>query len=109
MFDSIIDHSNVCLPMFLVSELAPDTPTLVLSPNTEYIQSTTSLTLRCASTGGGSHTYKFLRNGFVVDNGDDIYVIQSVSTTDSGTYTCIATNNGVDSLASHSHTVTVIG
>ena len=87
----------------------PDTPQLIMSPNSLYIQSTTQLALRCATTSAGDKTYTFFRNGQLVDTGDNNYMIASASVSDSGSYTCAVTINGVASLQSNFHTINVVG
>ena len=82
---------------------------MIVSPNNAFVQSTTQLALRCMTTDTGPLTYKFLRNGIVVDTGDNNYMIASASISDSGTYTCVVSNQGVESLPSQGHSVTVVG
>ena len=93
---------------YSVSEVAPNTPLLIVSPNSRFVQSATQLAMRCSSTTTGV-SYKFMRNGIVVYTRDNNYMIASATTSDTGTYTCIAINNGVDSLPSSGHLVNVVG
>ena len=94
---------------FSVSFPVPNTPTLIVSPNADVVQSTTQLAMRCLTTSTGDRTYTFFRNNILVDTGDNNYMIASASTTDSGTYTCVVSINGVDSLSSNFHTINVVG
>ena len=58
------------------------------------------------------HTYKFMKNtNEVLDDGnaDNSFVIESATTADSGTYTCVVVVGGVDSVPSNPHTVNVVG
>ena len=93
-----------------VSYPVPNQPSLVVTPNSAFLQSSTQLALRCSTTSAGTASYQFLRNGLVVSTGsDNVFLIPSPSTQNSGTYTCIVTINQVDSLPSFGHAVTFVG
>ena len=80
-----------------------------MTPNAAFIQTGSQLSFLCGTSSIGA-TFKFLKDGFVVDTGaTGIYTIPSVSTLQSGTYTCVVTVNGVDSFSSISHFVTIVG
>ena len=88
----------------------PDTPMLIISPNDEFVASTTQIAFRCFTSESRDHTYKFIKNtNEVVDAGDNSFVIESATTADSGTYACVVVVGGVDSSTSNPHTVTIIG
>ena len=65
----------------------------------------------CVSGTVGS-TYKFMKDGVLVDEeagGDNKYLIPSASPSNSGTYSCHVTINGVDSPESTVAVVNVYG
>ena len=87
-----------------------DAPILKVIPNAEFVQSGTTFTLRCITHSVGNHTYKFLKDNFMLKESTDMtYLIQSPTPADSGMYTCVVWQDGVDSLQSDSHAVTFIG
>ena len=96
--------------LFLISVI-PQTPTLYVVPSDAIIESGTSVEVTCVtSSTGASITYNFLKDGnAVTSQSSDTYIMGSISTAESGTYTCTVTMNSVTSVASSGHTTTVVG
>ena len=94
-----------------VTDPEPDQPTLLVSPITAFVQSGTQLAFRCQTSHTEDRTYKFYKGGQLIDRQlqDNNYVIDSASTINTGRYTCAVIINGVESVQSNGHTVTVIG
>ena len=90
----------------------PKTPTMSVSPSDATLESSTSVTVTCTTTSSssGSTEYTFLKDGVsVATQPADTYTMSSVTTSDSGTYTCKVTIKGVESLSSNQHTLRVVG
>ena len=84
---------------------------LTVTPSNAVIESGTSVRLDCdtASTAAVA-TYTFLRNDQdVFSDTVSSYTMDSVSTADSGIYTCNVVMNSVTSLPSDDHSITVVG
>lgn len=68
---------------------------ITVHPEHVHSQQNSSVTLPCKAVGGSNITYKWKRNGTVIQrlgkNGD--LTIDSVQQTDEGTYQCEATND----------------
>ena len=96
--------------MFLFSVI-PQTPTLSVAPSDATIESGTSVAVTCATaSSGGSITYNFLKDGNpVTSQSSGTYTMGSITTSESGTYTCTVTISTVTSVASSGHTTTVVG
>ena len=91
--------------------MAPHTPTLTVNPSDATLETGISVTMTCAtSSTGGSITYNFLKDGnAVTSQSSSIYTMGSITTSQSGTYTCTATISSVASAASIGHTTTIVG
>ena len=104
---------NNCLYMLMIysSKTVSAPPTLVVSPNASFVASGSSISLTCTTTPTlGNLSYRFLLNGFGLQQGpDDTYLIGASTAADSGSYKCVATIDSRVSTTSGSHTVTVVG
>ena len=101
---------NLFLLLFSVEHVTPDKPTLLVSPSSNFVLAASNVILTCTSGYTENVSFKFLKNSQVINSGNNELNIQSVATSDSGTYSCVVTINGVDSLPSEPpHTITVIG
>ena len=92
-----------------VCPVRPQTPSLSASPS-GVIQAYTPVTLTCDTNSGTSSAvnYIFYKDNNQLYNGPlNTYTLPSVSTFDSGDYTCVATNGAVASFSSSSYTLTV--
>jgi len=97
--------------MFLLVSVRPKTPTLSRSPSDATIESGTAVTLTCATLSSGSVTYTFTRDGStqVQSSSSATYDLSSAATSDTGSYTCVASISSVDSVASNADAMTVVG
>ena len=87
------------------------TPTLKLTPPGDMIFSGESVTLTCvtAITGAGV-TYNYIKDGTTFHTVDkDTHVMNDVTTTGTGSYTCTVTKNSLTSEPSDARALTVIG
>ena len=83
---------------------------MIVSPNAPVVASGTQIAFRCITTSTGALTHKFLKNGVVLNTGDsDNSHVINAQVGDTGSYTCIAVLDGVDSQQSSFHSVTVVG
>ena len=91
--------------------MIPKTPRLTVSPPNAVIESGTSVTLECVTESTGAvAAYNFLKDDQAVfSESDGFHTMDSVSTADSGTYTCTVVMNSVTSLPSDDHSITVVG
>ena len=93
--------------------MLPKTPTLTPVPSDATHESNTQLEFTCAtqSTTSGTITYEFFLDGSTsVSSGTQAtFTLTAPSTSDSGSYTCVATIKSHASLASNAHTVAVVG
>ena len=82
-----------------------------MTPSDATIESGTSVEVTCATVSTGAPiTYNFFKDGnSIISQSGDTYTMGSISTADSGTYTCTVTMNSVTSLASSGHTIGVVG
>ena len=81
-----------------------------VTPSDMTIESGTRVDVTCVTKStGASITYNFLKDGKIVTSqAGGTYTMGSISTSQSGTYTCTATMNSVTSKASPSHTMRVV-
>ena len=95
----------------LLISVIPQTPTLSVAPSDATIESGTSVTVTCATAStGASITYNFLKDGnAVTSQASGTYTMGSITTAESGSYTCTVTMSTVTSVASSGHTTTVVG
>ena len=91
--------------------MIPKTPRLTVNPSNAVIESGTSVTLECVTESTGAvAAYTFLKDGQAVfSDTDGFHTVDSVSTAESGTYTCTVVMNSVTSLPSDDHSITVVG
>ena len=92
--------------------MRPKRPTLSASPSDSVIPASTPVTLTCATDSSGSTAtnYIFYKNTNIIYDGPlDTYSVASVTTADSGAYSCVASINNVASLESPSYSFTVEG
>ena len=91
--------------------MIPKTPRLTVTPSNAVVESGTSVTLDCVTESTGAlATYNFLKDDqAVVSDPDSSHTIDSVSTAESGSYTCTVVMNSVTSLPSDGHITTVVG
>ena len=92
--------------------MIPKTPTLSVKPSDDTIENGARVSVTCVtSSTGASITYNFLKDGKVVKQSQQsgTYTMESISTTESGTYTCTVTMNSVTSVPSSGHDITVVG
>ena len=95
------------LPLFTVT---PKTPSLSVNPSNATTESGTFVVITCATNSIGTTTYIFYNGSSSVQSGpESTYNLTSATTTDSGLYTCVAVINGVSSMASNSHILTIVG
>ena len=81
-----------------------------MNPSQAVIVSGTSVTLECTTTSSGFKTFQIRSGNTVVYTGaDNFYNIPSAATSDSGSYVCIVTINGIDSAESSSLILNVYG
>ena len=82
-----------------------------VTPPDMTIESGTRVDVTCVTKStGASITYNFLRdNKIITSQPGGTYTMGSISTSQSGTYTCTATMNSVTSALSPGHTVRIIG
>ena len=96
-----------CLPSD-GSAAIPDTPTLTSSP--EVVSEGVEMVLTCASTTPGISGYRFSKDGSsLADSASNTYTVTKATASDSGTYSCDVTKDGVTSIASSGHVITVAG
>ncbi len=69
-----------------------------------------SLQLTCAAPGESNVIYKFMHNSDVIESSaQDTYIIHTLTTTDSGNYSCSVNINGEDQDKSNDIEINVIG
>ena len=95
--------------LFLVS-VFPQTPTLSVAPSNAASESgSVAVTCATASTGA-SITYNFLKDGkAIISQASGTFTMGSMTTAESGSYTCTVTMSSVTSVASSCYTPTVVG
>lgn len=105
-----VSHLNKKTSMICVS-VHPKTPVLTVTPSNATVASGTEVNLTCHTTSIGTVTYTFLQNGDVIGTSeiDDNFNLTSVTSNDTGHYTCQATMGGVHSSVSNVHTIKVVG
>ena len=100
-------HCDVDIVPFSV---IPKTPSLTVEPSNSTLETGTAVTLTCATESIGSVTYTFYDEDVSVQSGgDSTYDLPSTATSDTGSYSCVATINGVASLESNVHNMTIVG
>ena len=82
-----------------------------MTPSDAIVESGTSVTLTCVTASTGADvTYHYIRDGTTFDTNDKgSHVINDVTTSETGSYTCTVTINSMTSEPSDGHMLTVFG
>ena len=83
--------------------MLPKTPSLTANPGNAVIASGTRVILTCTTFSVGTATYTFFKGTSELTRQTVSSVFNTVATTDSGAYTCVATINGRVSAASNKY------
>ena len=91
--------------------MIPKRPALSVTPTDATIGTGTRVAVTCyRSSTGGSITYNFRKDGKVVmSQSSGTYTMESISTAESGIYSCTVTINSVTSMASSNYYLIVVG
>jgi len=89
--------------------VAPKTPSLTLSPSSATVDRSTFVTLTCQTASAGTTTYKFIKDGSQQVSQESTTYNIIAAATHTGSWTCTATIDSVNSSASSAHSLTVHG
>ena len=102
--------NNACIALIVLKFCpdVPETPTLSKNNQDSTIESGTPVTLTCVTTSTGLGTYTFTKDNVGVQVGS-LNTFVSSGSSDSGTYSCKVSINGIESETSNSVSLNIIG
>ncbi|XP_030250461.1 carcinoembryonic antigen-related cell adhesion molecule 5-like [Sparus aurata] len=97
---------EISLPVYLFIQYGPDNAT-IKGPKSAHVGDFTML--YCSTTSVPSATFTWLFNGNPTSFHEAVYVLPSITVSDSGTYTCTAVNAVTGQTRTVTHELTVVG